>query len=296
MSLNPLKRNQSPQNTLPRAARTGFTLIELLVVIAIIAILAAMLLPALAGARRRAQGIYCLNNLKQVTLCWILYAQDDNDILCLNDGAGGWLSEKGSDGNGMNWNTADINTNVAIILAENSANSFNPYNKQPNVYRCPGDSIASQNGTRLRTYTLNSGMNNSSSSTSEVVLRGGNQTPGRTYIRAVKMNDLSHPGPASCFTFIDENTYTLLTFGGVSFSFTPGLPGASEFYSDLPASYHGRAGNLSFADGHSEQHKWLDPITYKYKSAYGQVNPSGNNIGLRNSPDYDYFNEAMPYR
>ena len=109
------------------------------------------------------------------------------------------------------------------------------------------------------------------------------------------MNDLNHPGPSSCFTFVDESTYTLLVFGGVSFSFTPGLPPASEFYSDLPGTYHGSASNLSFADGHSEQHRWLDPVVTKYKSTFGQINTGGANIGTRNSPDYDFLQQRMPH-
>src|SRR5271170_3720942 len=67
----------------------GFTLIELLVVIAIIAILAAMLLPALSAAKQRAQAIQCLSNERQLLLAWVMYANDNHDLLVPNRGLNG---------------------------------------------------------------------------------------------------------------------------------------------------------------------------------------------------------------
>src|SRR5262247_1052417 len=106
--------------------RAGFTLIELLVVIAIIAILAAILLPALAKAKTKAQGIYCMNNTKQLMLAWHMYNLDNNDTIVMN--FHGDMARGGGAANNpknapwvegwLDWSASPDNTNVAFLLNE----------------------------------------------------------------------------------------------------------------------------------------------------------------------------------
>src|ERR1700743_59737 len=108
----------------------AFTLIEFLVVIPIIAILAAILLPALARAKSKAQQSTCLNNLKQLQLCWLMYPDENADVLRLNpkgSGANAWILGDMS-------NASDATNTLKIEQGQ-----LFPFNKSVGIYRCPAD-------------------------------------------------------------------------------------------------------------------------------------------------------------
>ena len=238
--------------------RNGFTLIELLVVIAIIAILAAMLLPALATAKAKAYQIQCVSNIKQLQLGWQMYAGDNNDRLIANSPLSAGYSWCG--GSAEAWGANDANINLDYYRT----NMMAPYmGGQLGVYRCPADNIPSDNGQRIRTYSMQGQLGST--------LSYGNQVYAKNYLKLGQIT--SGPGPSDMIVFLEESMISM-NDGWLqvdnAFTATPGTFGALAMFPDVPGSYHKWSCGMSFADGHAEIHKWMNP-TLKIPVVYGKT-------------------------
>lgn len=268
---------------------TGFTLIELLVVIAIIAILAAMLLPALASAKSKAKGIQCINNGRQLTVAWILYADDNSGILVssidANSPAGYYQGRPDWMTGGMGTITAPTPSAYDITIDVQKSPLYSYAGKAPALFRCPSDTttvtIANKVYPRVRSISMNQAFDFGEWLT---------QNNWRTYSKIANIVK-----PVETFVFIDENPLEIndaafaTQCDGLPGSGVPGSPGLV----DIPASFHNKGAGLSFADGHSTIHKWKGNIILNYKTGVGGAVPA-NSPG--NLDDFIYLaqNTTVP--
>lgn len=252
-----------------RAGRTGrpaFTLIELLVVIAIIAILAAMLLPALAKAKQKAQGVTCMSNHNQLIKAWHMYADDSRDTLVQSfhgaDTTGGAYAAghqftapiyAGWAQGWLDWSTSTDNTNTLLISADvySKLGVYTAHNF--GIFKCPADHFVSPAQTahgytsRCRSISGNIGVGQGNG---DGMAPYGNGGPwGTIYKHIILAGDFVYPGPAETWVYCDEHPDSINDSG----LFNPETP---EAWTDDPATYHNGACGFSFADGHSQIHKW----------------------------------------
>ena len=215
----------------------AFTLIELLVVIAIIAILAAMLLPSLSRAKQSAQATDCSNRIRQLSVAWAIYSDDNAGLLVNNSSTADTRTYRQSWVNNIqDWGVSVENTNPAYIWSGKLA----PYvNNNLALYKCPSDASQAQNGPRLRSFSMNSLVG-------DPLINPNRFNPDwQQFLKGAQI-----PNPSLIYVFIEEhpdtindgyfmNTWDVIKWG------------------NLPASFHNGSANLSWADGHLERHRWL---------------------------------------
>jgi prepilin-type N-terminal cleavage/methylation domain-containing protein/prepilin-type processing-associated H-X9-DG protein len=214
------------RNTNDMESQDGFTLIELLVVIAIIAILMAILMPALQRAREQGKRMVCLSNLKQLSLAWIMYADDNDGKICaanIGHSDYGWVA------------AMDVSESIEAQIGAMMRGMLYPYCNNLQLYKCP-------TGIRgeMRTYSIVSSMNTN---------------PGDSWKGKVLKNKTEILRPGERVVFVDE--------GRIS-NYAYSIYYNEARWRDLPPLRHGRGTNFSMADGHSEYWKWKDPLTVKF--------------------------------
>lgn len=276
----------STAETAATAARhsDGFTRVELAVIVSTVLLLAALALPALGHGEHKTKALDCQDNLRRLSLAWVLFANDHDGTLAGNlhgssamnplPGQAGWAS------GWLDWTTSPANTNRSYLVDPRYAQLADYVQRDARVYKCPADTYLSPAQRargwveRARSYSANIGVG------------PGNAEEGpwdATWVHVKRMSDFTNPGPLDSYVFLEEHPDSI---NDPAF-FAPYV----NQWVDVPASFHSRAANVSFADGHVEPRLWQSaatviPVRYDFPSPV----PSAND------PDIAWFRSHTPRR
>jgi prepilin-type processing-associated H-X9-DG protein len=244
-------------------------------VIAVLVLLGFVLTPALAHTRVPDQAFRCRNNLRQLIQGWRMYAEDNCDALVANDNGGGptWCAGY------LDWGTGTDNTNTLLLSQDQYALMASYCGRQATLFKCPADIYASSPqralgwSSRARSISMDASM--------------GAGVKAFAYCTPIKkISELTQPPPAMAWVLVDEHPDSI---NESIFYVNQTLPPASAKWTDWPASYHDGACGISFADGHSEIHKWRDSRTVvpvRYTSIH--------NFSVPNSVDFTWLEQRTP--
>jgi prepilin-type processing-associated H-X9-DG protein len=236
----------------------------------------------LSKAKTKAQGIACMNNLRQLQLGWVLFSGDNAEQLVPNGDVGtqpAALNDPNAspDGSKAQWCPGDVNVaNTPLADGRLTQEAWIelgvlwPYTKSLGVYKCPADHrmadpVHSTGGLTSRSISMNAFLNPLNPSWSGF---SGN------YRLFKKQSDIL--APADIWVTIDESPQSI---NDAFFVANPDLP---TTWTDFPATYHNQAGGLSFADGHVQIKKWRDAKLLYYNT----LNVANDNGKMGQPPDF----------
>lgn len=256
-------------------AFNGFTLIELLVVITIISILAALLLPVLSKVKQKGQGIYCLNNGRQLLVAMTIYATENSELFPPNPDDGNaipghnWCSGSAGIGGSAEFNPDILRdpqrSLLSPFLAQSTSAFHCPADKRQGAYQGSDPSMTGRTVSAARTFSMNQavgticpGYDSATGHAGKPSLSvngpwlNGQRTHRRNSPWATynKFSSIQTPGPSMLWILVDEAAGNL---NDASFAFSM----EKQIWVDVPGQYHNGGCGFAFADGHSENRKWL---------------------------------------